>query len=143
MKIDTIIAIIGAASWAPQIINWISSSCSKAIVTIIPDKTANLGFTDHGPIFDLRLSINTDKKNALIDSIKVRISHQDGAEHYFECVGTVEYFSEAKNSKGESQVFQRESMPIPIKLSTLFLVERFFKFREASFIKERQIELAT
>ena len=67
--------------------------------------------------------------------------HEDGATHCFEWAEYGGVFSEVKNNKGESNVVQRDIVPISIKLSTLSIVERFFRFQETSFIEENKIKL--
>jgi hypothetical protein len=131
-----IIACLGATAWLPTIY----TRFTKPIITITPDKTALIGFTIFGPIFNLRLSINVDRKDTLIDFIGVEICHEDGSKHQFEWAGMTEFFSEVKNNKGENQTIQRDVVPIAIKLNTLSLIERYFKFQDTAFIKSEQIQ---
>lgn len=131
-----IVAYLGAAAWLPTIY----TRLIKPVITITPAKTVEIGYTLYGPIFNLRLSINVDNKDTLIDFIGVEICHEDGSKHHFEWVGMTEFFSEVRNVKGESQIVQRNVAPIAIKLSTLSLIERYFGFQDIAFIKSEQIQ---
>ena len=145
MKVDlnttNIAAYLGAAAWVPQIFRWAYTLVFKPRVTIIPEKWVSIGYTTFGPIFNLRLSINVSRKDTVIDFLGFKLRDQSGAEYKFEWSGMTEFFSEVKNNKGESQVIQRDITPIAIKLNTLSLTERFFRFRESSFVKNWQIML--
>jgi hypothetical protein len=136
-----IIAYLGAASWLPQIISWIARVCIKPVVTIIPEKNAEIGYTVYGPIFNLRLAINVDRKDSLVHHLGVTIQHEDGSKHEFEWSGMIETFSQVKSSRGESQVIERNIIPISIKLSPSFLMERFFRFNEIQFAINNKIAL--
>lgn len=137
----TVLAYLGATAWIPQIFNWIHSYCTKPLLTITPDKIVTIGHTAFGPIFNLRLSINVDNKDTLIDFLGVSIRHEDNSQHDFEWTGMTEFFSEVRNNAGENQIIQRDIVPISIKLSTLSLVERFFRFQDSEFIKTNKHEL--
>lgn len=141
MSTTDIVAYLGAAAWIPQIIGWFYNLFTKPVVTIIPEKAVSIGYTTFGPIFNLRLSINVDKKDTLVDFLGVEICHENGAKHNFEWIGMTEFFSEVKNNSGENQIIQRDIIPISIKLNTLSLTERFFRFQDSAFIKSNKIEL--
>ncbi len=141
LSTTAIVAYLGAAAWFPQILNWVYIYFTKPVLTITPAKFVSIGHTTFGPIFNLRLSINVDKKDTLIDFIGIELCHQSGSKHNFEWMGMTEFFSEVKNNKGENQVVQRDIVPISIKLSTLSLVERFFRFQDSIFIQSNKIEL--
>ncbi|OGT38342.1 MAG: hypothetical protein A3F11_05820 [Gammaproteobacteria bacterium RIFCSPHIGHO2_12_FULL_37_14] len=136
-----VIAGLGAAAWIPQIITWVYNAATKPVLTITPDRTVSIGYTLFGPIFNLRLSINVDKKDTLIDFIGVEIQHESGTKHTLEWTGMTEFFSEVKNSAGDNQIIQRDIVPISVKLSTLSLIERFFRFQDSSFIQRNKSEL--
>jgi hypothetical protein len=111
-----IVAYLGAAAWFPQIFNWVYIYFTKPVLTITPDKFASIGHTTFGPIFNLRLSINVDKKDTLIDFIGIELCHQNGSKHNFEWMGMTEFFSEVKNNKGENQIVSGQSVEGDSKL---------------------------
>lgn len=135
MNATEIAAYLGASSWIPQVFGWFYKFFVKPLIIITPDKTVSIGYTTFGPIFNLRLSVNVDRKDTLIDFMGVELRHSDGSAYYFEWAGMYEFFSEVKSSKGDNQVIHRDTTPITIKLSTLSPAERFFRFRETKFIE--------
>jgi hypothetical protein len=84
MSSTEIAAYLGAMAWIPQILKWGYTAVIKPAITISPEKSVSIGFTVFGPIFNLRLSINVDRKDTLIDFIGVKLVHEDGASHSFE-----------------------------------------------------------
>lgn len=141
MNSTEIVAYLGAMAWIPQVIKWIYKIFTKPLITVIPEKFISIGFTSWGPIFNLRLSINVDRKDTFVDFIGVKLVHEDGSTHFLEWAGMTEFFSEVKNDKGESQTIQRDVVPISIKLSTLSMIERHFRFLDASFTDANKIKL--
>jgi hypothetical protein len=139
--LTSIASFIGAAAWLPQIFTWIYRISTKPLITITPDKFVEVGYTAYGPILNVRLSINVEKKDALLNNICLILRHEDGAEYQFEWVGMTEVLSEIKNNRGENQIVQQNSVPIQIKLSTLYLCEKFFNFHESRFLINKHSEL--
>jgi hypothetical protein len=70
MESTDIAAYLGALAWLPQL----------PVIRIIPDRTAQIGHTIFGPIFNLRLSIDVNKKDTIVDFIGVQLRHKGGAE---------------------------------------------------------------
>jgi len=136
MNSTDIVAYIGAAAWLPPIFVLIYSKCSKPNVTIVPDKFVEIGYTTFGPLFNLRLSINVDKKDILLDHMSIILRHEDGSTHNLEWSGIYEIISEVKNNHGDSQVIHRDGIPIQIKLNTLSLFEKLVRFREVDFLRD-------
>ena len=62
MNSTEVAAYLGAMAWIPQILKWGYRSIIKPVITITPEKSVSIGFTVLGPIFNLRLSINVDRK---------------------------------------------------------------------------------
>lgn len=135
MNATEIAAYLGASAWVPQILGWLYKLFTRPLITITPDKSVQIGYTTFGPIFNLRLSINADRKDALIDFMAIELRHEDGSAHNFEWAGMYELFSEVRSNKGESQTIHRDTTPITIKLSTLSPIINFFRFRETKFVE--------
>ena len=131
-----IVAYIGAAAWLPQIAVVIYKATIKPTVTIVPEKSADIGFTTNGPIFNLRLAVSSAKKDTIIDHVGVSIQHQNGDTHEFAWAGMKETFSEIKDRSGNTQFVEKEFSPIALVLNRLGLVERFFRFQDPTFHKE-------
>lgn len=141
MNSTEIAAYLGAMAWIPQLLKWGYRAVTKPVITITPEKNASISFNAFGPVFNLRLSINVDRKDTVIDFIGIKLIHEDGATHNLEWSGMTEFFSEVKNDKGESQIVQRDVVPISVKLSTLSIIERYFRFHDAAFADSNKIKL--
>lgn len=131
-----IVAYIGAAAWLPQIVFAIYKASIKPKVTIVPEKSVEIGYTTNGPIFNLRLAVSAAKKDTIIDHVGVSIQHQDGEVHDFTWAGMKETFSEIKDQSGNTQSIEREFSPIALVLNRLGLTERFFRFQDPIFHSE-------
>src|SRR4051812_38525799 len=94
MSTTDILAYIGALAWIPQIIQWAIIFFTKPLIRIIPDRTAQIGYTLYGPIFNLRVSIGVTRKDTVVYFIGVQLKHNDGSSYNFEWVGMNEVFSE-------------------------------------------------
>lgn len=138
VTIFEIATYLGATAWAPPIIGLGRRFFTQPLITVLPDNTSlQLGFggIGMGPTFAIKLFVNTDKKDALVDFTGVEIRHTDGSTYNFEWSGMYEYSSEIRNDFGERQIVHRDTKPIAIKLSASSPVERLFSFRETRFIK--------
>jgi hypothetical protein len=129
-KPDEIAAYIGAAAWLPQILTWLYNKLSKPKVIIVPDKTAEIGFTRFGPIFNLRMAIASENRDVIINSLEMILTHEDGETRKFLWSGFSETFSEITDEDGRRQVVSRDQTPIALKISTQILTEKFFRFQE-------------
>lgn len=128
-----IAAYVGAAAWLPQIGLLIYGAAIKPIVTIVPEKQLEIGYTRYGPIFNIRLAISAAKKDTIIDQVDATLHHQDGSVHEFTWAGMKETFSEIRDLSGNMQFVEREYSPIALVLNRLGLIERFFRFQDPSF----------
>lgn len=143
MNINTtdILAAVGSLAWVPQVGYFFFSKFSKPKLIILPGNAIELGFTALGPIINIRLSISTKVKDAVLDFVGLEVCRKaDGAKHFFDWVGMREIFSEIKGNDGYSQNIQREFLPIAIKTNVLSLVERDFRFQDSIFLEESQKE---
>lgn len=132
-----ILAFIGALAWAPQIINWVCQYFKRPIITVMPDKKIELGYTTYGPIINLHLAINVEKKDTLLDFIGLTVEHEDGATLPFEWQLMTEKFSEIKKPDGVTdQIIQRDMQPIFLKLNTSTSTDRLIRFQVQNFIEE-------
>lgn len=134
-----IAAYVGAAAWLPPIIAFINTVFIKPIVTIVPEKQVEIGYTPFGPIFNLRLAISSAKKDIIIDYVSASIEHEDGSIYEFAWAGMRETFSEIKDMSGiMQQSVEREYSPIAIVLSRFGIIERFFRFQSPKYHSKRK-----
>lgn len=118
-----IIGIIGAAAWIPQLISLIISIIKKPVVTLIPANHAEIGFTELGPIINIRAAITSDNGDVLIDLIELNIEHESGSIYKFKWHEVSEIkgqliISGAPNQSA-FQVFESEATAIKILKSDL------------------------
>jgi hypothetical protein len=130
MKSTDIIALIGAAAWLPQIATWIYRAFVNSVITIVPDQHAEVGFTSLGPIFNVRMAISADRKDAIIDGFELQLQHEDGESRVFRWVGLSETFSEITDNSGNRQVVSKDQVPIALKIGTESLIEKHVRFQE-------------
>jgi hypothetical protein len=126
-------AYIGAASWVPQIIRWGYKWYAKPQVRIIPDNFPDVGFTNFGPIFNIRVAIAVDRKDSIIDQMTATLRHNSGDSHTLTWMGINETFSEISDQSGNRQVVERKQNAVALKLSTSVLTEKFIKFQDPEF----------
>ena len=144
MTITEIAAFLGALAWIPQILQWGFNYFTKPQIRVTPERSAQIGYTTYGPIFNVRLSIDVNKKDTMLDYIGIQLCHENKSSYEFEWVGMNEIFSEVittgDNSPGVNQIVQKDVFPIAIKINQLSLAERFFRFQEISFIQSNRIK---
>ena len=130
MNAAEIAAYVGAGAWLPQIATWIYRSVVRPVVTLVPEETAQIGFTSYGPIFNLQLALASSRVDAIIDGIQLSIRHTDGDSRLFRWYGLNETFSEVRDMTGNrQQTVGRDQVPIALKIGTASLVEKFVRFQ--------------
>lgn len=129
-------AYIGAAAWIPQIATWIYRAYITPQLTITPDKHLEIGFTSYGPIFNVRLALSADRKDAIIDSFKVVLKHEDGESRTLRWVGINETFGDVSDSMGNRQVISKDQPAIALKIGTESLLEKLVRFQEPRFFDQ-------
>lgn len=130
MKSAEIAAYIGAAAWLPQIATLIYRKLIQPLVTISPDKYADVGFTSFGPIFNVGMAFSAENKDLIVDNLELHLQHSDGDNHILRWAGLSETFSEITDSAGNRQVVGRDQTPIALKIGTESLIEKFVRFQE-------------
>lgn len=133
MKPEEIAAYIGAAAWLPQIFTWIYRSMVKAKLRVVPDQIAEVGFTNFGPIFNVRMAFFVEHRDLIVDGIELAVRHQDGETRHLRWAGLGETFSEITDSSGNKQIVSRDQSPIAIKVVTQSLLEKFVRFQEPTY----------
>lgn len=129
-----IAAYVGAGAWLPQIATWIYHAVVRPVITIVPERTVEVGFTSFGPIFNLRLALASKRADAVIDGIELDVRHADGATRILRWAGLKETLSEVRDQAGlRQQVVERDEVPVALKLGTTSLVQRFVRFQEPAY----------
>lgn len=123
------VSIIGALAWVPHIITLLVKIFQKPILTITPADHCEIGFTELGPIFNIKAALTADHKNILIDSIEFNLKHESGSNYRFK-------WHEVSEVKGQmivpgitSQPIVQESEAIAIKILPTDFKDLLFKNR--------------
>jgi hypothetical protein len=136
-----IAAYIGAAAWLPQIGSWIYDRYVPPVVRIIPERQVQLGYTTLGPIFNVRLALVADRKDAIVEHMEARVRHEQGDVHTFTWTGLREMFSEITDSAGNRGVVERDQPAIALKVSTALPVEKFVRFQDVAYHDRHRVPM--
>lgn len=128
-----IAAYVGAAAWLPQIGAWIYRVLIRPVVRIIPERQVQIGYTTYGPIFNIRMAIAADRRDAVIEHLEVRLTHEQGDTHAFSWASFSETFSEISDTQGNRQKVERDQPAIALKVSTALLLDKFVRFQDAGY----------
>jgi hypothetical protein len=134
MNAAEIAAWVGAGAWLPQIATWVYRAFVRPVVTVIPDRRAEVGFTSFGCIFNLRLAFSAERQGAIIDGLELVVRHEHGDCRRLRWEGLAETFSEVRDETGAMrQRVGRDSSPLAMKLGTTSLIELFVRFQDPSY----------
>jgi hypothetical protein len=129
-------AFVGAAAWLPQVGTWIYKAATRPRLTIITPKTAEIGFTSFGPIFNVNLALATDRKDIVLTKLSVLLEHENGDQREFTWRSMSETYSALRDQSGLTQgSVAKDQTAIALKVTTNNLVEKFFRFQEDEFEK--------
>lgn len=130
---EQVAAFIGAAAWAPHIATWAYKAFQKPKVVIIPDCFVEIGFTNLGPIFNVRLAVSSDTQDVLLDSFTAEVAHENGESRLFHWRGTRETLSQVRDGTGIRQTVEKDDSGIAIKVQSDTLLDKFFRFQDLKF----------
>jgi hypothetical protein len=133
VKPEEIAAYVGAAAWLPQIIVWLYKAIIKPKLRVVPNQFGEVGFTNYGPIFNVRMAFFVENRDLIIDGIDLLVRHEDGESHEFRWAGLAETFAETTDASGNKQIVGKDQTPIAIKVGTDSLLEKFVRFQEPRF----------
>lgn len=112
------IALIGAGAWIPPIIVILYKLIAKPKIEIIMQPSVNfINYFGFLVVF-IDCVISTEKRNALIKKIEVRLNHEKGDNRKLEWIGLTERQSKMSYTSGESVEITRERRPYAIKVLT-------------------------
>ncbi len=139
---EQIAAFIGAAAWIPQLITWGHKLYRRPTVVLIPDSRIEIGYTNLGPIFNLRLAVSVDTQDVLLDNFVVHVEHESGEIRQFVWQGTRETFSQIRDPSGSLHAIEKDESGVAIKVRPDVLVDKFFRFQDPSFaaLTKTQVE---
>lgn len=135
---EQIAAFVGAAAWLPQVFSWIKKLISKPKIIIIPDRIVEIGYSNLGPVFNLRLAVSTNTNDVLLDNFQVKITHESGDSKTLDWRATKETLNQVRNEVGVSHTVEKEESGIAVKVRQDTLVDKTFRFQSHSFAAEIQ-----
>lgn len=133
----TIVAIIGALAWLPQVIKWIAQWRTKPVLKIFNENEAQAGYIYFGSVININLSFLARKKSALIDNISIEIVGDDKASCNLQWNWYSETFYELKGTDNNSVTMSKQQKAIAINAYRDVLVEKFIGFQSPTFMQER------
>ena len=136
MEFIDLIAILGALAWLPHLISLARYWFTRPEVTIITPKSAQLGFTNFGPIFNVPIAFAVKNHDIVISNFRVSIIHESGEERFYEWQGLMQHMGKIQTNEGPIP-YDKENSVLAIKLSQKEVEERFVRFQEMSFVADK------
>ena len=133
-----IAAYIGAAAWLPQIAFLLYRWLRGPVLTIVPERAPELGFTSHGTICNLRLAFVAEHKDLILDDLALDVVHEDGERRALRWAGAKEDLGETRDAAGVKQgQLTREHPPTALRVATVGpMIERLVHFQEPRYRNE-------
>ena len=138
MKFIDWIAILGALAWSPHILSLLRQWLTKSKIRVITNRTAEIGFTTFGPIFNLRLAFAVENRDIVISDLIIRLKHESGEEKVFEWQSITQQVLQMTTPDAGVMPFEKAQSVLAIKLNQKEVEERFIRFREVSFRVSQQ-----
>lgn len=138
MKLIDWIAILGALAWTPHLIGAIKQWFSIAKIRVITQRTAEIGFSTLGPIFNIRLALAVESRDIVVSDMKIRLIHESGEEKVFEWQGITQHMGKMNIPDAGVMPFDKEQSVLAVKLNQKEIEERFIRCQDASFIASKQ-----
>jgi hypothetical protein len=137
-----IIALIGAAAWIPQIIEWLNKAFTKPKVEMLTSKTFQIGYSDYGPYVGWAAAFSADHQDALIKKIMLVARHEKGEERSFIWDRVRETFFQIEAGK-DVGTFSKPSEVLALKVPVETLTERIIAFNDPEFTAKLRDRLAS
>ena len=127
-------AILGALAWTPHLYSIIKKILTKSEIRAITSKTASLGFTTYGSIFNIRLAFSVKYHDIVISDLKIKIKHESGQEKIFEWHGLRQAISTMTTPHVGLMPNEKEHSVLAIKLNQKDIEEKIIECRDISYI---------
>lgn len=119
------ISLIGAAAWLPHLIKALRKS--KLIVSTA--RTCEVGYTELGPIFNIKAALTAEHESILIDRVEFAVQHESGDLHKFIWHEIIEVKGQMVFPGSQSQPILQETEAIAIKILPTDFKDILFKNR--------------
>lgn len=138
MTIIDWVAIIGALAWTPHLFSMLKSLFTKSKIRVITERSASIGFTTFGPIFNLGIAFSVSNRDIVVTDLSIRIVHESGEEKLFKWQGITQQVGKMTTPDAGVMPFEKEQSVLAIKLNQKDVEERFIRCQETSFISSKQ-----
>ncbi|HYX29913.1 MAG TPA: hypothetical protein VE863_15335 [Pyrinomonadaceae bacterium] len=144
MSASDIVAIIGAAAWVPQIVQWVNNALRKPRVELFSAPTLIVGYTSKGPFLQLTASIASENDDVVVTGVDILARHSTGEERKLTWFSVTESQFNLRAPTGETLSMNRAQTVLAIKATTDTLAEKFIAFHDHAFVAEvqRRISIA-
>jgi hypothetical protein len=133
MTAADIAAYIGAAAWLPQLGTWVYDAYSKPKLKIVSAGKIEIGFSMFGPIANPTLAISAERRDALIEKMSLRVTHEHGEQRFLDWRFLNEVQQQIRDPQGNVSSQYKNTPAVALKVSTLALTERIVGFRDPKF----------
>lgn len=76
MRLTDWIAVLGTMAWAPYLIDMIKTWLTKSKIRVLTNRAPEIGFTTHGPIFNIRIAFAVENKDIVVSDLKFRLKNE-------------------------------------------------------------------
>src|ERR1044072_6664647 len=136
-----IVALIGAAAWIPQIIEWITKALTKPKVGMLSAKRIVVGYSDYGPYVVWSAAFSAERQDALVMQIKLTARHEKGEARSFVWDHVKETFFQIQAGADVGE-FSKPSEIMALKVSVMTLTERTIIFNDPEFSADLRGKMA-
>lgn len=138
MKFIDWIAVLGALAWTPHLIAMLKAWFTRSKIRVLTNRSPEIGFTTHGPIFNIRMAFAVENKDIVVSDLKIRLKHESGEERVFEWQGITQHMGKMTTPDAGEMPFEKEQSVLAIKLNQKEIKERFIRCQESTFITSKQ-----
>ena len=119
------VSLIGAAAWLPHLIKIL---CKPKLI-VNAARYCEIGYTELGPIFNIKAALTAEHESILIDKVEFIIQHESGDTHQFRWHEITEVKGQMVFPDTPSQPIFQESEAIAIKVLPTDFKDLLFRNR--------------
>ena len=101
-------AVIGAAAWIPILWQWLERKLSKPILDVVIGNIGEVGYNTTSTILNLQVAIRARKKPALVTSLQLHLTHENGRRINLRWNSLSEVLSRAESTTGDVASYTRD-----------------------------------
>lgn len=137
MDIIDLAAVLGALAWTPHVFSVIKKTVTKPVVRVITNRTGEIGFTNLGAIFNIRIAFSVENRDIVVSGLKIRLVHETGEEKIFEWQGIRQQVLKMTAPDGSVLPYEKEQSVLAIKLNQKEIEERFIQCQETAYLNSK------